>query len=788
MPRPSCRLLRFHVPSRLQRRVLHTGTVTGRAVIKAPAASGTYDHATLRKIFDSHSFWKDFSTQGFNLAPSRKGLFQNHYLTHPNGFLAFSNATLEKCRKVVAKVVHASSVDELRSIPRDLDRLSDLLCRVLDVADFVRATHPKPAFQEAASQAYGTMFEYMNVLNTTPDLKTQLEKAVTTPEVKGSWNEEETMVAEVLLKDFSKSAIDLPQYKRASFVELSNDISQLGQSFTKSMSPDKPVVSLHNRQLKGMDPVILHASPKTRSGISIPTVGPLAVTALRKLKDEEARRILYIAGRISPKAQLQILESLLSKRARVAALSGYKSYAKMSLSDKLAKSPEAVTLFLQALLNDNKPRATSEINQMLRLKLVDSADTNQRVQIEAWDIEFYRSQLIAQQRSKSRRPDFMAAYFSLGTVMQGLSRLFSHLYGVRLVPSETAPGETWDPDVRRLDVYDEKEGHIAVLYCDLFARDGKNHNPAHFTLRCSRRISPAEIAEAAQANPALDPIQAATDGMSTARRSPQGDIYQLPAIALICDFDATPSRPQEPTLLSFRDVQTLFHEMGHAIHSFLGRTALQVVSGTRCATDLAELPSVLMEHFAADAGVLGLFARHWQTDAALPYEMVVEQLAVDRKGEGLETETQILLAMLDQAYHGELPAAAMTEEEGESGEKFDSTRVLHDVYDRHGTVREPRETSAQGMFGHLVEYGGTYYSYLFDRAIAGKIWKDVFDGGRNGGALSRERGERFRDEVLRWGGGRDGWTCLANVLGDDKLRDGGPQAMAEVGRWGLGTD
>ncbi|KAL9032716.1 MAG: hypothetical protein Q9214_007848, partial [Letrouitia sp. 1 TL-2023] len=332
------------------------------------------------------------------------------------------------------------------------------------------------------------------------------------------------------------------------------------------------------------------------------------------------------------------------------------------------------------------------------------------------------------------------------------------------------------------------EGHIAVLYCDLFAREGKNHNPAHFTLRCSRRISPAEIDEAAQVNPDLDPIQAATDGMSTARRFPAGDVYQLPAIALICDFDAPPDRPprdeQPPTLLSFRDVQTLFHEMGHAIHSFLGRTALQVVSGTRCATDWAELPSVLMEHFAADAAVLGLFARHWQTDRPLPYEMVAEQLAVDRQGEGVDTETQILLAMLDQAYHGELPATTIME----GGGGFDSTRVLQDVYDRRGTVREPRETSAQGMFGHLVEYGGTYYSYLFDRAIAGKIWKDVFDSGHNGGALSRERGERFRDEVLKWGGGRDGWTCLANVLGDDKLWDGGPQAMAEVGRWGLGID
>ena len=143
----------------------------------------------------------------------------------------------------------------------------------------------------------------------------------------------------------------------------------------------------------------------------------------------------------------------------------------------------------------------------------------------------------------------------------------------------------------------------------------------------------------------------------------------------------------------------------------------------------------------------------------------------------METEHQILLAMLDQAYHSDLP---LTMEGG-----FDSTKVLQDVWDRYGSVKEPRETSAQGFFGHLIEYGGTYYSYLFDRAIAGKVWQEVFDGGRYGAAIRREGGRRFRDEVLRWGGSKDGWSCLAGLLGDERLRDGGPEAMAEVGKWGI---
>ncbi|KAI4278476.1 MAG: hypothetical protein L6R38_005241 [Xanthoria sp. 2 TBL-2021] len=649
------------------------------------------------------------------------------------------------------------------------------------MADFVRSTHPDSSWRQASTEAYAMLFEFMNVLNTTPDLKVRLEGALGDPKIEARWNNEERMVAQILLRDFSRSAIDLPDEQRKAFVDFSNRISQLGTKFIKDMRPELSSISFQHRQLKDVDPLVLqHATRRHLTGISIPTVGPVAVTALRSMKDEAARQKLYIAGRTAPKAQLQTLQDFLQTRAKMANLSGYRSYADMNLSDKLAQSPAAVNSFLSALSKDNELQTQQEMEEMLLLKRLEQGDRDTSLQIEAWDRDYYQTQQANKQRSRSRRPDFMSAYFSLGTVMQGLSRLFTQLYGVRFEPVPICPGEVWDPDVRRLDVIEENEGRIAVLYCDLFARPGKSPNPAHFTLRCSRHIPISEIKEASVLHPNLDPMQVINDGMAISHDSSKDTTYQLPTIALICDFEE-PSDHQndsnEPTLLSFRNVQTIFHEMGHAIHSILGRTACQVVSGTRCATDFAELPSVLMEHFAADAHVLKLFARHWQTDAPLPYEMIAERLAIERRGQGVETEQQILLAMLDQAYHSDLP---LTMKGG-----FDSTKVLQDVWDRYGSVKEPRETSAQGFFGHLVEYGGTYYSYLFDRAIAGKVWQEVFDGGRDGAAVRREGGQRFRDEVLQWGGSRDGWKCLAGLLGDERLRDGGPEAMAEVGKWGV---
>ncbi|CAF9929336.1 Mitochondrial intermediate peptidase [Imshaugia aleurites] len=763
----------FHSYTTYTPRGLLAVAATATAGPKQPRFSSTTGHErslediTLRQIFDAHDFWLQFSQQHTSdLARPSRGLFQNRYLTEPSGFLKYAQVTRQKCQQIVERVLSAASIEAYAGIPRQLDLLSDSLCRVLDIADFVRCTHPDTGYQAAAIQAYAFLFDYMNVLNTTPGLNAQLRKAISIHEASGSWNEEEKMVAQILLRDFSNSAIDLPAEKRQNFVQLSNQMKTLGNEFLDSMTPTTSYLDFDIKQLKGMDPLALARMSKGGKRVRLPTVGGVPYAALGTVEDEAIRREIYIAGRQSSKDQIKLLERLMVTRAEIANLSGHESYAHMNLSDKLAKSPEAVNSFLTALSGDNAPRVMQELAIMKEMKVADGISTG----IEQWDLVYYRNRLNVDQKPKSRKPDFMSAYFSLGTVMQGLSRLFDRLYGIRLVPRGTSPGETWNSDVRRLDVLHETDGHVAVLYCDLFERAGKNPNPTHFTLRCSRLISSSETNEGSNSP------QDANDGMAVSSSTSSNQHYQLPILALICDFSHPPNS-RIPALLGFQDVKTLFHEMGHAIHSILGRTSLQVVSGTRCPTDFAELPSVLMEFFASDPSVLALFARHWETGAPLPYEMVEDSLLTQRRGQGIQTETQILFSLLDQAYHSSLPLKM------KGG--FDSTKAFFDVYDKYSSVREPRATNAQGFFGHLVEYGGTYYSYLFDRAIAAKVWKEVFRDGKGDGGVEREAGERYKEEVLKWGGGRSGWACVSAVLGEERLKDGGKEAMEEVGKWGV---
>ncbi|KAK0829877.1 Mitochondrial intermediate peptidase [Friedmanniomyces endolithicus] len=747
-----------------------------------------HDDRTLRQIFDSPHAWKEFSSRTKHHYGSKSaGLFQNRYLTHPDGFQDFAAITLTKCKRIVAAVLSYQTNDELKRTARDLDRLSDLLCRVIDLSDFVRSVHPDRKVQAAASQAYASMFEYMNVLNTTTGLNDQLKRAAAIPEVSTSWSEEERTVAAILIKDFSKSAIDLAETDRQAFVEISNEVAQVGNDFVENMAAEKSILHFESSKLKGMDPLFVRQMTKWGS-VSLPTVGMPATVALRTVEDADTRREIYMANRTSSRTNLQRLEQLLKRRAELASLSGYESFAHMTLTDKMAKSPESVTSFLDALAFENAPRAKDELRQLLEVKKSDARAVDSPAKMNAWDRDYYTAQLMSSLRSKARMPDFLAAYFSLGTVMQGLSRLFHRLYGIRLVPRETLPGESWKPDVRRLDVIDDHEGHIAVIYCDLFERQGKSPNPAHFTLRCSRRISDEELHEAAELSSQSGSLfasaqEAANDGLATNLNSRDGNaLYQLPTIALICDFSLPPaSGSNRPTLLSFREVTTLFHEMGHALHSICGRTALQNVSGTRCATDFAELPSVLMENFASAPEVLALYARHWETDVPLDPSRIQERVEVDRRMQGAEIESQVLLGMLDQEYHSRLP---LTWADG--GDGRESTKVYQSVWNKYSLVPEPAGTSWQGFFGHLFGYGATYYSYLFDRAIAGKIWRDVFQR-VPGGAIDPAAGQGFREEVLRHGGGRDGWRCVAGALGDKsgRLAEGEKGAMEEVGRWGV---
>lgn len=208
----------------------------------------------------------------------------------------------------------------------------------------------------------------------------------------------------------------------------------------------------------------------------------------------------------------------------------------------------------------------------------------------------------------------------------------------------------------------------------------------------------------------------------------------------------------------------------------IGRTGLHNVSGTRVATDLAELPSIFMESFST-AGMLPHLVSHHKTGKPPSEELLRAHQRQRSHFPSLETATQIHMALLDQGLHSISPA---------DPSRIDSTRIYQDVTNGLDIFPAEPGIAPQTQFGHLYGYGASYYAYLFDRAIASRVWEVVFSRGAGGLDGLRGGGERMKNDLLRWGGGRESWGMVGALLDDDAIRAGGQEAMMRVGEWGVG--
>ncbi|KAJ7619208.1 mitochondrial intermediate peptidase [Mycena polygramma] len=749
---PANRVFRFRGCLFAKKAVTRRRTLSSLATHTIPASA---DDRALATIFDrpKSAFSSSFSTTG---------LFGHSSLTHPGALVALTDATLIRAQLLTDRILRArESRSELFLVVKNLDRLSDLLCGVIDLAELVQNAHPERLWIEAANFAHEKLCNFMNVLNTHTGLYAVLKAVLTDPSIVKTLSPEARATALIFWRDFENSAIDLPPEKRDKFVSLSSDILVLGRQFLQGVASPGPPAAIKPSELAGLKDqgmgvrLQLQARFTQRDLLVYP--GSLqAQMIMRSAPAEEPRRRVYIASNSSTPEQIHALDSLLRARAELAQLVGKPSFAHLVLDDKMAKSPGNVGHFLDALMDHTRPAARRALRALSMRKQAHLHTTPFPI-IQAWDRDFYCP-------PEPPAPPITLPPLTLGTVFMGLSRLLRHLYGISLRPVGVTSGEAWHSDVTKLEVVDEEKGVIGWVYADLFARRGKPGGAAHYTVRCSRRTDDDDETG--------DHIDSETEELISQSRKfeavkrhklpGQNGVYQLPLVVLVCEF-ARPTLGQGPTALQWHEVITLFHEMGHAMHSMIGRTEYQNVSGTRCATDFVELPSILMEHFLSSPTVLSLF------DADGTSAIRQSGNHHEDPCHSIDTYSQILLAAIDQVYHS--PTVL--------GTGFDSTAELAQLHNTRGLVPYVPGTAFQAHFSHLVGYAATYYSYLFDRAIASRVWRDVFSDD----PLNRETGEKYKREVLSYGGGKDPWKMVSKLLSAPQLESGDAEAMREVGRW-----
>ncbi|GAA5936952.1 hypothetical protein JCM1841_003927 [Sporobolomyces salmonicolor] len=792
-PRQALRSKRA-LPASCRRFSVRAPALSRAAAQSAPSALPS--DVILHEAFDTPS--SSFTT--YPSASSPSGLFNQPSLTSPSDFPLLAYRTTLRAKVLVSRICRQSSLPPPASLAeaeaaflgmvKSLDRLSDLLCGVIDLAELVRNVHPDPEWVEGANEAYEELCEYMNELNTHVGLYEGLKSLhsllpASTPS-KSPALFAAFAVATPFLRDFEKSGIHLPGAERAEFVSLSTSILQLGRRFLQNASdPDaREPVKVSRAEIEvafGAAFARKVIPPGTGDEGYVDPASWEGRVLARNHPSAAVRRRFYVAAHAAPREHVETLEELLLARARLARLVGRSSWADVALEDKMARTPESVQGFLDALERHNRPLAEKDLDVLRRAKAAylartgDSGAEDPRV-IHAWDRDFYTDLAGA---AASPVPD-VSPFFSVGTCFAGLSRLFTCLYGIRFEVEEVEPGEVWAQGVRKLRVVDEDEGRIGTIYCDLFAREGKAPGAAHYTVRCSRRVDDdgAEDDFEGRSWAELDGVRverADVEGLRVdeVEWSGREGRHQEPIVALVCAFgNGEGAAEKAPAFLQWHEVETLAHEMGHAIHSMIGRTEYHNVAGTRCATDFVEFPSILMEHFISSPSVLSLFAKHHKTGHALPGSVFEQLLAERSRFSALETSSQIAMAALDQVYHSSAVA---------SSSSFDSTALLAATHGRFHVIPHADGTAWQTQFGHLFGYGATYYSYLFDRAIAARVFSSKFAKD----PLSRERGDELKKSVLRWGGGREPWEMIGELVGSDVVARGGKEGMEEVGKWGI---
>ncbi|KAL1531507.1 Mitochondrial intermediate peptidase [Salvia divinorum] len=656
------------------------------------------------------------------------GLYGFDHLKTAKGFQRMVDDAVERSNELVNYIAGMPPAPE---IIKAMDEISDEVCTVIDSAELCRHTHPDREFVREANEASLRLNEYLHYLNSNPSLYNAIVKAEQNHHL---LTEEALRAARHLRTDLEKGGIHLSPEKLDRVNQLNIDILQLCREFNENIITDPGHVDIFPasripKQLHHLSKAVYRPSSfaptKTvgtgsnikEKGLRLTTEPNCLCSILQLASDTEVRKLAYIAGNSSPRANLAVLDKLLSARHELSEVLGYKTYSEFALKGNMASSPEVVLSFLHEMSKMVRPKAEEEFKKILDFKrgrICQSVED-----LEPWDEAYFTRMM----KSHAHNLDYSAVafFFSLPQCIEGLKFLSESLFGVKFREIPLCPGESWHSDVLKLSIHHPDEGDLGCLYLDLKSRKGKHPICAHFAIKGGRKISDTD--------------------------------YQLPVVALVCNFSGSNF---QSVRLHHSDVETLFHEFGHALHSLLSRTDYQHFSGTRVALDFAETPSNLLEYYAWDYRFLRTFSKHYSTGDPIPENMVKSLLGAKNMFAATELQRQVFYALVDQELHTQLPSSSKN-----------SISIVTDLKREHMSWGYVEGTCWHTRFSHLVSYGAGYYSYLFAKCFAATIWQKVL----HEDPLSPDAGSALRFKLLQHGGAKDPAIILNNLVGESAIRN-----------------
>ena len=582
-------------------------------------------------------------------------------------------------------------------------------------ATIIKETNTNPAMRTAAENAVKAFQDWAVGIDYREDVYKAIKAfADTHPKLTG---EDEKLLKETL-RDYRRAGLDLPPDQRKEVEQLRKELSKLGTDFDTNIVKANAPVMFTKADLDAL-PDSFFASPGIKTGDDVYTVMANVTwqfnTVEENAKSEATRKQLYLVRETLAKdANVTVLNQMLALRNKIALRLGYKSWDDYQTEVKMAKTGANAEMYINDLVTGIQPKFDSEVAELQKLKAADTNDPNAKIMV--WDWRYYDNQRNKQKYNVDK--EALRAYFPFQKVLDGMFNIYQSIFGLKF--ERIAAPYKWVDDLQLYVVTNSATGEpLGMFYLDMFPREGKFNHFAQFDIISGKLL-------------------------------PNGK-YQRPTVALLCNFP--PASGDAPSLMTHQDVETLFHEFGHALHSIVTRAKSGRFAGTHVPGDFVEAPSQMLQNWVWDKKVLDTFAADYRDPSKkIPADIVKKLNNAKLANAGIFYRRQFAFASLDLALHDPHPEEM----------PYDSVAISNPILEKVFLPIDPSTTFVT-YFGHLNGYDAGYYGYAWADAIAADM-ATVF-GKAKDGYLDKQAGMKLRREIYEPGDSRDVNGSIEKFLG-----------------------
>ena len=643
--------------------------------------------------------------------------FETPYNTAPfsniktEDFLPAFVKAIEIANIEIAKITDSKETPTFKNTIEALDYSGESLDRISSIFFNLNAAETNERIQKIAQEVSPLLTDFSNDIALNSPLFERV-KLVYNSRKTLNLSEEQKILLEKKYKGFSRNGANLGKKDKETLREIDKELSKLKLSFGENILAETNRYELlitDQSDLDGLPDGAIEAAKQTaveknKKGWLINLDYPSYIPFMTYSKKRALRKELALAfGRKGFQNDAldnqEIVLKITQLRFKRAKLLGYNTHAHFVLEERMAKTPKNVCDFLEDLLEKALPAAKKEFQELEAF----AKRTEGINRLEKWDSAYYSEKL--KQEYYNFDNEQLKPYFKLENVIKGAFKVAHKLFGLNFI--ETNDIEGYHKDVITYKVVDLEQNLVAIFYTDFFPRKGKR-NGAWMT-----SFKPQFI---------------------------KNGIQERPHVSIVCNF--TKPTATKPSLLTFSEVTTLFHEFGHALHGMLANTTYPSLSGTNVAWDFVELPSQIMENWCYEKEALALFAKHYKTGDCIPMDLIDKIKSASTFQQGMQTLRQLSFGLLDMSWHGMDPSA-ITNVKKQEKMAFKQTQLFPDV----------KQNCMSTAFSHIFQggYSSGYYSYKWAEVLDA----DAFEYFTENNLFDPKIANDFKEHILSKGGTRD---------------------------------